>query len=482
MGNKPNVVMIIADQLRADAVGAFGSTHASTPNIDALADRGTRFTNCFTQNPVCSPSRASFLTGWYPHTRGHRSLTHLLRPSDPNLLKSFKQSGYHVTHVGMRGDSFAPGATEVSCDEYGWIAEPGTPMMAPKGQMHPDWPMSRAFYIGKVDDKHDDDFDEACTRTAEAWLAQRPTDRPWLLYVPMIFPHCPFAATEPWYSMHDRAALPSPAPRIQSGNEPAFVQNVHETYGLDRLSEDDWREIAGVYHGMVSRVDSQVGRILAALGDDAEDTIVLFFSDHGEYLGDYGLIEKWPSGMHDCLTRDPLIMAGPGIGKGRTADAMVELLDIVPTLHELADIEPDYSHFGQSLVPLLSDPDREHREYAFTEGGYLIDEHERFESPGFPYDLKGKAQHDRPETVGKAVAIRSKEWTYVWRLYEPAELYSRADDPHELHNLAGRPEHAEREAAMSAELLRWMVATADVMPWDEDPRFPPIDLPVPAAD
>jgi arylsulfatase A-like enzyme len=339
--------------------------------------------------------------------------------------------------------------------------------------------MSRAFYIGKVDDVHDDDFDEACTRTAEGWLAKRPTDTPWLLYVPMIFPHCPFAVTEPWYSMHDRAALPAAAPRVQSGQEPAFVQNVSTTYGLDRLAEDDWREIAAVYHGMVSRMDSQLGRILNALGDDLDDTIVLFFSDHGEYLGDYGLIEKWPSGMHDCLTRDPLIMAGPGISAGAEAAGMVELIDIVPTLYDLAGIEPDYTHFGKSLAPLLANPAAAHRRYAFTEGGYLADEHDQFETPGFPYDLKGKAQHDRPETVGKAVAIRSADWTYVWRLYEPPELYDRHADPQELHNLAGKPEHGPLEAEMRDELLRWMIETADVMPWTEDPRFPPIELPTP---
>jgi arylsulfatase A-like enzyme len=477
----PNVVMIVADQLRADAVGGFGAEFAHTPNIDALAQRGTRFENCFVQHTVCGPSRASFLTGWYPHVRGHRSLTHLLRPEDPNLLKTFKQNGYHVTHVGERGDTWAPGGTEASCDEYGWTVPPTTPMTGRKGAMHPDWPMSRAFYIGKIDDEFDDDFDEACTTTAETWLAQRPTDRPWMLYVPMVFPHCPFAVTEPWYSLHDRDALPARRPHVQSGREPDFMAHLRTTYGTDRLSDADWREIAGVYHGMVSRLDAQIGRILAALGDDLDDTLVVFCSDHGEYLGDYDLIEKWPSGLHDCLARDPLILAGPGIPNGGVIDQMVELIDLVPTLHELTGIEADYTHFGRSLLPVLADPSAPHREFAFTEGGFLAEEEHLFESPPFPYDRKGVAEHERPETVGKAVAIRSADWTYVWRLYEPPELYDRRNDPGELHNLAGQPEHGELEARLSGELLRWMVATGDVMPWEEDPRIPDIDLPVPAA-
>ena len=99
---RPNFLIIVADQLRADAVGAFGSPIASTPHIDALAERGARFTNAFVQHTVCSPSRASFLTGWYPHVRGHRSLTHLLGPDDPNVLRTLKEAGYHVTHVGDR--------------------------------------------------------------------------------------------------------------------------------------------------------------------------------------------------------------------------------------------------------------------------------------------------------------------------------------------------------------------------------------------
>lgn len=475
----PNFVVIVADQLRADAVGAFGSSVAETPNIDALAARGTKFTNAFVQHTVCSPSRASFLTGWYPHVRGHRSLTHLLRPTDPNLLKSLKEQGYHVAHVGERGDTWAPGATEVSCDEYGWSEPVDAWFGAKMKHADPDDPMARAYYRGEVPDEVD--FDEACVRTAEQWLGQRPSDRPWMLYVPMIFPHCPFAVAEPWFSMHDRDALPPRRPRVQSGHEPEFMQHLRDSHGTDDLSDEQWREIAATYHGMVSRFDAHVGRILDALGDAQENTVVLLFSDHGEYLGDYDLIEKWPSGMHDCLARDPLVMAGPGIPRGRDVDEMVELIDIVPTVHDLAGIEPDYTHFGKSLLPVLAEPDAGHREYAFTEGGFLGVEIEQVTGGGpFPYNLKQQVEHDHPECVGKVVAVRSRDWTYVWRLHEPPELYDRRNDPDELHNLAGLAEHADREAHLRSELLRWFVATGDMMPREPDPRFPEIDLPAPA--
>ncbi len=495
MANRPNFLIVVADQLRADAVGAFGSPIASTPHLDALAERGARFTSAFVQHTVCSPSRASFLTGWYPHTRGHRSLTHLLRPEDPDLLKTLKYQGYHVTHIGARGDTWAPGGTEASCDEYGWLEPPTRPIGGLMRDLDPDDPMVRAFYVGRLDGGDDElsDFDEAGVRTAEAWLRRWASGagtagdpaagEPWVLYVPLLFPHCPFAVTEPWYSLHDRASIPDRRPPVRSGHEPRFARHLRATYGTDRLDDDQWREIAAVYHGMVSRFDHHVGRLLAALdrADAVDDTVVVVFSDHGEYLGDYDLIEKWPSGLHDCLARDPLIMAGPGIPAGRTVDDPVELIDLVPTVAELAEAELTHTQFGRSLLPALHDPDRTHRTHAFTEGGFLVDERDLLEQPGFPYDLKGKAQHDRPEAVGKAVAVRSAAWTYVWRLYEPPELYDRTADPDELHNLAGRPEHAAVEGELEGEILRWLVATGDVLPWSPDPRFPSVDLPRPGA-
>ena len=481
---RPNFLIIVADQLRADAVGAFGGAHAKTPNIDALADRGTRFTNAFVQHTVCGPSRASFLTGWYPHVRGHRSLVHLLRPEDPNLLKTLKRHGYHVTHIGARGDTWAPGATEESVHEYGWSVRPET-MFASKAEpaeVDEDDPMARAYYRGDVADQID--FDEACVRTAEDWLAARPDDRPWSLYVPMIFPHCPFGVPEPWYSLHDRDALPPRRPRLRTGHEPAFMQHLRDVHRADELSDEQWREIAAVYHGMVSRLDHHVGRMLDALGTGpggTDDTVVVLFSDHGEYLGDYDLIEKWPAGVHDCLSRDPLVFAGPSIPEGVVVDDMVELLDIVPTIHDLAGIEVTYTHFGQSLTPVMRDPGAGHRDLAFTEGGFAPGEVERVTGgAGFPYTLKQYVEETFPESVGRVVAVRSRRWTYVWRQHEPPELYDRSGDPDELHNLAGRAEHAVVETQLKDALFDWLLTTADVMPWDNDPRFPKVDLPVPS--
>jgi len=474
--SRPNFVIVVADQLRADALGAFGRRDAETPEIDALARRGTTFTNAFVQHSVCSPSRVSFLTGWYPHVRGHRSLYHLLRPDEPNLLRTLKDCGYHVTHVGERGDTFAPGATEVSCHEYGYLERP-----TPTNWGTPQEGAPRTYYTGRTDPTGLLHVDEAAVRTAEAWF-NAPPKQPWVLYVPLFFPHPPFGVEEPWFSMHDRSATALPLPRPR-GREPQYMQALRERFGLDGVDADGWREIAATYAGMVSRLDAHVGRIVRALDASgaADSTVVAFFSDHGEYLGDYGLVEKWTSGVHDCLLRTPLLLAGPGVPEGERRDALVEMVDLVPTVAELADIELTYTQYGRSLVPLLRDENHSHRGLAFAEAGFTLAEEPLLERAPWPYDLKAELQHEQPVLAGKVVAVRSRAWTYVWRLYEPPELYDRIADPGELVNLAGRAEVAAIEAELNGAVLRWMVDTADVVPWQEDPRRPHVDLPVPTG-
>lgn len=477
---RPNFVIVVPDQLRADALGCFGNDRARTPHLDALAADGTVFEQAYVQHPVCSPSRASFLTGWYPHVRGHRTLTHLLQPDEPNLLRTLKDAGYHITLAGTRGDTFAPGVTELSADEYGFAEEPTRPSFA---KSFPSDTWARAFYRGKLESDGLIDHDEAAVRTAERWLASPPSE-PWVLYVPLFYPHCPFRAEEPYFSLHDRGGMPDPLPASATeGAEPGFREAIRRSYGLDRLSPDMWREISAVYHGMVTRLDDHVGRIQAALHDSgaADRTVSVFFADHGEYLGDHGLIEKWPSAMEPCITRDPLIISGGGLPGGGRHAGMVELVDVLPTVLELADVPARHRHFGRSLVPVLHDPGAEHRRYAFTEGGFTEEEEPQMERPPFPYDLKGGLQHEQPRLVGKAVAVRDRDWTYVWRLYEPPELYHRAEDPHETRNLAGRPEYAATERRLEQALLRWQVETADVIPYTADPRFAPVELAAPAA-
>ncbi len=474
MTRRPNLVMFMPDQLRADAVGCFGNPAAHTPNIDALAAEGVRFTNAFATHPVCGPSRVSLMTGWYPHVNGNRTLTNLLKPHEPNLLALLREAGYTVAWAGARGDTFAPGVTEASTDFAGFTVAPEVGFADFQG---PPGPLFDAYHDGRRPAGRDWlDFDEASVRTAEDILADPPPE-PWVLFVALIFPHLPFQVEDPWYGMHEPGSMPPPS-GIGPAGKPRFQAAVREAYGTDRLTAGDWAEIARTYYGMVSRVDDQLGRVRAAVdrAGSGERTAWCFFTDHGEYLGDHGLVEKWPSGLDDCLLRNPLILSVPGGPQGAVADGLVELIDLLPTFLDLAATTPNHTHFGRSLLPLLDDPSAHHRDAAFSEGGFHTADVDLFESVATGrYAKKSALQRDDPELVGKAVSMRTTDHTYIHRLWDDDELYDRRNDPYEHHNLlAGTPTADARRIAaeMQAEMLDWSIATSDVIRWEPDPRFP----------
>lgn len=476
---QPNLILFMPDQLRADAVGCFGSTVARTPNIDALAERGTRFTDAWAQHPVCGPSRVSMMTGWYPHVHGHRTLDNLIEDHEPNMFKSLRDAGYYVAIAGDRGDVFAPGVTEASSDFCGFLEAPRAEdwikrWTSPYGDDHR---YTRAMYFGSPGDELLVDFDEATIRTAERWLAEgAPTDQPWVLWIPLIFPHPPFTVEEPWFSMHARSDMPDPIPASAAGGKAGFMDEYRKIYGWGDLTADDLREIAATYHGMVSRVDDQLGRVLGAVDNlgMTDETVVAFFTDHGEYLGDYGLVEKWPSGLDPSLLRNPFIMAGPGIPAGSAMDQPVEMVDLLPTVLELAQTSAGHTHFGRSLLPALADPTVSHREFACSEGGFRVTDVALLERPKSFYEPKGRLQHEQPERVGLATVIRTPAWTYVHRRYEGDELYDRTADPDEVNNLIGQPDLAAIQDELRDLLLGWLSDTSDVIPWEANPRRPEI--------
>jgi arylsulfatase A-like enzyme len=471
---RPNLLLFMPDQARANAFGAFSNPVVQTPNLDALAREGTVFTQAFAQHSVCAQSRASILTGWYPHVAGHRTLTNLLKEWEPNLFRILKDGGYHVAWAGARGDTFAEGMTRASTDRFGFTVPPALDALA---RAHAfarprDDKMSQAFYIGCLTEDGDaPDHDEAATLTAIDWITDG-LPEPWVLFVAMFAPHPPFAVAEPWFSLHDRSAVPAPVPPVARGKA-RFVDEIRRRYGTDRLGPDDWAEIIATYYGMVARLDDQLGRVLAALDRSGarERTAVAFFTDHGEYLGDYGLVEKWVSGLDDCLLREPLVLQVPGAPSGRHCDALVEMIDLLPTLLELAEVDAPHTHFGRSLMPLMANVDAAHRDAAHSEAGFLVVEEPLLERAGFPYDEKAALQHDDPTSGGRAAAVRTERFTYVHRLYEGPELYDRVDDPQETTNLAGQPEHAVDERALRDHLLDWLLETSDVVPREQDARF-----------
>lgn len=482
---RPNYVLFMPDQLRYDCIGTFGNTQIKTPNIDELASVGTKFTNNFLQHSVCSQSRCSIFTSKYPHVTGKRGLNSLLQPYEDNILKSLKNDGYHIAVLGPRGDLFADGATEVSVDEYGFIVEPESPFLGgQKKTVHKTVSMEnlpeiwgRLFYRGKREQIVD--YDEAIIKSAELWLKNPPNDKPWLLLLPLIFPHCPFVVEEPYFSKYSRSDLTPPSdPKKRTGYEPKYFEILRDTYEIKDVSLETWREVKAVYYGMISRIDDQLGRILPLI--DNSKTYRIFFTDHGEYLGDHGLIEKWPSGVSDSLVHEPLIIAGPGIPQGHTIDALTEMVDLGATILDISSVKIDYAINGKSLLPLLHNETTKIRDFVISEGGFLLSEEPIIElTTFFPYCLKAQIQHEHTDVVGRVISLRNELHTFVYRLYEKNELYSRTSDPQELHNLIDDEQYKDVIATYEKELLRFFLECSDHAPLKSDARFPSVTLPSP---
>ncbi|CDO92666.1 unnamed protein product [Kluyveromyces dobzhanskii CBS 2104] len=486
------------DQLRYDCIGANGNHYIHTPNIDRLSALGARFSNCYLQHSVCSQSRASMFTGKYPHVTGHRGLATLIKPYEDNLFKTLKNDGYHVVNVGTRGDLFSLGGYEESFDEYGFIVEADYAIMEKNRSLQKpsyqgievNWP--RLYYTGNRGSDLKLDYDEALISSAEKWLKAVKKDpsltdgKPWVLFLPLFFPHCPFEVESKWYNMYSRDNVPQRVKaETKTGTEPLYMAKLREKHGLTGLPEPVWNEVIATYHGMISRLDWQFGRILDLVEDDLKkDLYLFFFTDHGEYLGDHNLIEKWPSGVSEQLTHGPLFVSGPNLEKGRTIDHLVEMVDLVPTLFDLGKVETRYPNNGKSLVPLLhhqSTEDAVHKDYVIAEGGFLKSEEPIIEIAPYPYDIKANLQHDEIDTVGRVISMRTKEFTFVYRLYEPNELYSRTHDLQERHNLIDDPSYASVIDAFEKNMLRFFIESSDHAPFVSDIRIPEVNLPIPGS-
>jgi choline-sulfatase len=475
-----NVIYFNPDQMRADMLGCYGHPLARTPNMDRLAREGTRFDQCHVQHTVCSPSRCSFMTGWYSHVRGHRTLWHLLQPDEPNTLRYLKEAGYHVGWYG-KNDLLAPasfGAAVTRVQAYEWASSPPPRLYRPDEAGH--W----SFLFGPMEEPNEDW--RMVARATEFLRARKRGDAPFMLYLPLSFPHPPFTCPRPWYDMYDPAALPPMRP-AGLPNKPCFHRLIREYRRLGELDEGTFRKLRAVYLGMISYVDAMLGRLLEALDETglARDTAVFCFSDHGEWAGDYGLVEKWHGGLDDCLTRVPMIARVPGGAAGHVVREPTECFDLMPTTLELAGVECRHTHFARSMRPQLGGAPGDPGRAAFAEGGY--DPHERHCYEGTPggrddiaenreglYYPKGLQQQEHPESSARCAMVRTSTHKLVHRPGEVSELYDLAADPNELENLHGRPSHAGVQRELERRLLGWYVRTSDVVPLSRDPRnFPP---------
>ena len=250
-------------------------------------------------------------------------------------------------------------------------------------------------------------------------------------------------------------------------------------------SEERWTELRATYYGMCARVDHQFALVMGALKDAGlyDDSAVFFFSDHGDFTGDYGLVEKTQNTFEDCLTRVPFIVKPPkGVDvEPRVSDALVELVDFSETVFDLTGIDPGYTTFGRSLLPVLTGEIDVHRDAVFCEGGRLIGEEQASEKQSLSMSdspekgqywprLKLQTTDDRPYH-SKAAMCRTRTHKYVKRLYEKDELYDLEQDPRELDNRIDDPGYASILNRLKDRINTWYMETCDIVPYETDRRW-----------
>jgi len=491
---RPHIIIFNPDEMRADSLAHLGANPAAiTPFLDEFsATDAVSFSNAYCQNPVCVPSRCSFFTGLYPHVYGHRTMQHMLRAHEPSLFSELKDAGYYVW-MNTRNDLVAgqiPGLFESHASEIYY----GGDHPAPPGPVNKN-------YRGEPGDKNYYSHYEGALQTDENNINYSPDDavvdaainrllnpvdeKPMCMFLGLSFPHTPYAVEEPYFSTIDRSKLPK---RAGIGtNKPKIQQLLRQNMAMDEYTEDDWAEMRAVYLGMCMKIDAQFKRLCHVLKEAGiyDDCAIFFFSDHGDYTGDYGIPEKAQNTFEDCLTKVPLLIKPPkwiDLDAGIT-DSFAELIDFYATAMDFAGAEPSHDHFGKSLRPILANRNITQREYAFCEGGRMPWEKQASEYHAVAgangtvprasmYWPRQTAQSD-DEAHAKGTMIRDKQYKYIQRSSGAHEFYDLKLDPLEEHNVIDNPQYATQIIRMKSDLLDWYQCTCDIVPLDYDARVTP---------
>lgn len=413
---------------------------------------------------------------------------HMMHEDEPVLLKTLKDAGYHVWWGGK--NDLVPG--QKSKEAY--LTERSQPSASvrlgsdyyrnPEVRGKPEDDTFYSFFVGKLEPAEDGliHYDWGHIQAAIDFIGNRSHDQPFCIYLPLQYPHPPYAVEEPWFSAIDRSKVPPRVPTPKDWSlKPSMLRGIYERQNLRTWTEDRWLELRAVYHGMLARLDHQFGMVVDALKETGlyDDTAVFMFSDHGDFTGDYGLVEKNQNTFEDCLTRVPFVVKPPKqfAVKPRVSDALVELVDFPATVEAITGIVPSHTHFGRSLLPVIAGETDEHRDAVFCEGGRLHGEKQCME-----LESKGAASRDNlywprvnlqqsegPEHT-KAIMCRTRDYKYVRRLYEEDELYDLRKDPGELNNRIRDPELSEVLVTLKERLLTHYQETCDVVPHETDER------------
>lgn len=474
--DRPNILWICTDQQRFDTHGCYGNPHVRTPAIDAFSGSGTLFEHAYCQSPVCTPSRASFLTGRYPRTTRTRQNGQSIPADEVLVSKTLADAGYTCglagkLHVSASHPDAAPVIERRIDDGYAdfhwshdteplWPTNEYFSWLKQEGVTYERRPLEGSEHV-QVSSPASHHHTTWCAEKAIAFMEmQAEFDRPWMFSVNIYDPHHPFDPPleylQPYLERLDEVPLPNYVPG-ELDDKPVFQRNDHyRAYNTSgyfpaaEMPDDEHRLLRAAYWAMIDLVDVQVGRMLDALEatGQRENTIVVFMSDHGEMLGDHGLYLKGPY-FYDPAIRVPLIVSWPGkIREGVRSEALVELADLAPTLLDAAGIAVPERMQGRSLWPLLTGQTDagSHRDDIYCEY------------------YNAKPWHKDPAAHATCVRTRTHKLVVVHGLAE-GELYDLRADPSETRNLWNDPD--AREAKMDM-----LVRLADRMAWTVDP-WPP---------
>ncbi len=471
--SKPNILIIYTDQQRYDTINALGADWMQTPNLDRLAGEGTSFTQATTPCPVCMSARWSLHTGQWTSTHKCYSNHHAGPHPGYSLPGILRNNGYRTGLIGKNHSFLTPD----DLDTWNENPYPSSPLRGEDTggadiSLHPHFPLPNSdFRLRRSPIPGDlrSNSEHAKTNAALDFMSQD-SNKPFFLWLSYLYPHTPYEAPEPYFSMYADKDIPGPVMEpdgLEAAGKP-FRQIFHRDNNNAVLpySKDDIMRMRKIYYGMISLIDREVGRILDYLDTNGlrENTLIIFTSDHGDYMGDHGLITKSPS-LYDCLTRIPCIVSQPGtVRENVKSDINISAVDIMPTVLSQVGLKIPEQVQGIDASPWLTgNQDENIREAGFAEygipgeaytaeklkqenikpGDYTNPWHEGIPWEGNPVSLAGRIR-----------MVRTKEWKCIEDANGQNELYDLQNDPGELVNLYKNPSYQIIQTEMISEMER----------------------------
>lgn len=458
MTKRPNILWYCTDQQRFDTIGALGNPHVKTPTIDALVRSGTAFTHAYCQSPICTPSRSSFMTGLYPSRVHNTRNGNATFPSWPPVItKLIAESGYDCGMVGKFHLQSSGHRTEPRIDDgfSFWRFSHAPRDDWPEGHDYAEWVRERGGDLDAMrssDDRVPADMHQTTWATDSAihFINRDRGDQPWLINLNVYDPHPPFIPPAEYAKKFDASKLPGPYFKSSDLEQQKKLASVDFQDEIRDPAEHDAFTAQALYYAMIALIDDQFARLLAAIeaSGQKDNTVIIFTSDHGETLGDHGLMFKGCR-FYEGLVRVPLIFSWPDrIARDLQSDALVELIDMSATLLDLAGVkQPDYMQ-GQSLMPIMrgeASPE-ELRPFVRSEYFDALDPH---------------------FTGGEGTfATMYRDRRYKLTVYHDknlGELYDLQEDPWEFSDLWDDPAHAEiKHRLIEASFNAHVVLTTDM--------------------